>query len=243
MLADHWFDAHLRRLVTRASRRDALRLAVAMTVAAVSGEADTAARGKKKRKPKPTPGKAPARCGQGECSAHFNSLEDIDACELKCGRCRIREKFCVVAADAAHPDTHATCCFEQQDCCDGACVELDSDSENCGHCGRVCGPGDLCIGGDCVPSTPCPSGKDYCPYRGCLDLKTDLGNCGACGNFCIATVGGRRTCVNGQCACADPGWWIDPVCGCTPPGYTCCSSSNWCPETHVCRPGGGCDAK
>lgn len=260
MVREHWFDVLNRNLTGSASRRYALRFAGALAIGLMFGESPAGAKKKKNKKGrrpakgKPAPGSTPrpvttppARCGGEECNARFTSPEDIDACQIKCGQCRNREKFCVIGADTEHPVTHATCCFEHQGCCNGACVDLEQDNENCGSCATVCARDELCINRTCVPAAPrptCPAGLTYCPAHGCIDAQTSWSHCGTCNNPCLPTgIGGRKQCVAGACVCADHGWVVDPICGCMPPDYICCGSW-WCPGTHTCRPGGagGCDA-
>jgi hypothetical protein len=43
----------------------------------------------------------------------------------------------------ANPANNATCCNDK-------CVSLYFDSQNCGGCGRRCGPGQRCQEGRCV---------------------------------------------------------------------------------------------
>lgn len=51
-----------------------------------------------------------------------------------------------------------TCCGTNGDpgidqtCCNGACVSLFFDPQNCGGCGRACAAGQRCSGGACVPA-------------------------------------------------------------------------------------------
>lgn len=51
-------------------------------------------------------------------------------------------------------------------CCKKKCVNVTSDNQNCGWCGRRCGYGQTCCGGQCV------------------NVLYDLRNCGACKNKC-----------------------------------------------------------
>src|SRR5579883_1698889 len=71
-----------------------------------------------------------------------------------------------------------------------ACVDLNSDPNNCGSCFNVCSGG-VCQNGKCT----CPAGQSPCSnamYMGlcmlpavtCYDLSLDTHNCGACGNSC-----------------------------------------------------------
>lgn len=53
----------------------------------------------------------------------------------------------------------AVACSEAGPCpmplevCDGACIDLNSDPRHCGGCGRACGAGWICAGGECGDST------------------------------------------------------------------------------------------
>lgn len=252
MRDDHWFDRFNRALTSPAPRRQVLRAIGPLMTGASLSAAPSFARKPARKKTKRQPG---ARCGQQECAQHFTSADDVDSCVIKCGRCRLGERSCIVAADAEHADTHATCCFEHQACCDGACVDVADDINNCGRCGKVCGAGELCIGGDCAPShlcngddcvpstLPCDAGETRCPPQGCVDTRTHVGHCGTCGNAC--TVGGLRYCVNGRCSCNPASDNVPCGINCIPRGFTCCPGNGGygCSNPNaVCRDDGGCGA-
>lgn len=58
-----------------------------------------------------------------------------------------------------HPEFYncgLTCCPFKNACCDGLCVDLSSDPNNCGSCGNVCAPQSCCWNGICVPQAPAP---------------------------------------------------------------------------------------
>jgi hypothetical protein len=83
--------------------------------------------------------------------------------------------------------------------CSDACVDFDTDPNNCGECGNGCETdAPLCSAGDCVAS--CAKGEAECDGS-CTDLATDPLNCGACSNVC----GAGQLCSNGGCAssCAE----------------------------------------
>jgi hypothetical protein len=81
--------------------------------------------------------------------------------------------------------------------CAGVCVDLNSDTINCGACGAVCGGGDApyaCSAGECV-LVDCAGGMEYCgAVELCRDLSSDPGHCGACGNACPSGI-----CSGGVC--------------------------------------------
>ena len=66
--------------------------------------------------------------------------------------------------------------------CGGRCVDPQTDSNNCGACGKTCATRQTCCNGSCINPT------------------TDPNNCGGCGKACPA----GQTCCNGSCL-APPG--------------------------------------
>ncbi|HUB09402.1 MAG TPA: choice-of-anchor D domain-containing protein [Myxococcales bacterium] len=79
-----------------------------------------------------------------------------------------------------------TCCDAQYyQSCNGACVDLQTDPENCGSCGTAC-PTGQCSGGECLSS--CGGAQ--------VDLDSDPDNCGACGTACGSCTQG---CLSGAC--------------------------------------------
>lgn len=107
------------------------------------------------------------------------------------------------------PKTGAVCATGQRDC-GGACVDVSSDSSNCGVCGKACGERQVCANGACQ----CEPGAIPCGTT-CINPKTDPNNCGGCvaehaGAACAAT----DVCENGTCQIT-----------CTTPGLTRCGHS------------------
>ncbi|XP_043697093.1 stigma-specific STIG1-like protein 3 [Telopea speciosissima] len=72
-------------------------------------------------------------------------------------------------------------CYEdgnqESTCCNNKCVDLKSDSNNCGACKKKCNYTHTCCNGECV------------------DLSFDKGHCGRCFNKCM--TGGY--CIYGMC--------------------------------------------
>jgi hypothetical protein len=110
-----------------------------------------------------------------------------------------------------------------------ACIDEDTDPNNCGGCGTACqgptngpngtNPGATCQGGSCVclPGVSasngvcCPSGETGCEGI-CVDEQTDFSNCGGCGRTCPVSA-----CVAGLCVlppCPTP--LFEPSAGAVP---------------------------
>jgi putative Ig domain-containing protein/IPT/TIG domain-containing protein len=89
-----------------------------------------------------------------------------------------------------------------------ACYNLQTDTNNCGSCGTVCGLTanvltTACTAGVCT-ATACSAGFADCNHvysDGCeTNLLTSNNNCGACGNVCPQTSNATESCVSGSCA-------------------------------------------
>lgn len=83
-------------------------------------------------------------------------------------------------------------CLEGKAPCDGRCVDLTQDAQNCGACGVHCAAGDPCQGGVCG----CDAGLKGCGGT-CYDTQSSAFHCGTCGNRCDAGT----VCRAGACAC------------------------------------------
>ena len=91
--------------------------------------------------------------------------------------------------------------------CNNKCIDIKSDSNNCGGCDRVCSSTAVahatkvqCSDGKCQ-ATNCSSGYSLCNGT-CTEKLNDNYNCGECGTVCE----GATVCINGSC--------IDkPTCG------------------------------
>lgn len=78
--------------------------------------------------------------------------------------------------------------------CEGACVDINSDINNCGQCGVQCGGGEVCEFGQCG----CEGGAEFVNCSGvCIDTDNDSANCGGCGTQCpVGLVCGAGECVD-----------------------------------------------
>ncbi len=130
-----------------------------------------------------------------------------------------------------------SCQFGRVDC-SGQCVDLSTDVENCGTCGRSCDPGEICDGsGVCTLS--CPPGQGDCGGK-CVDLATDVNDCGTCGRAC----GLNEICDDGVCQLSCPSATED--CGgvCLDTGTdrnSCGSCGITCLSNELCTDG-NCEA-
>lgn len=59
------------------------------------------------------------------------------------GVCCPADSLCGSGADA-------TCCPTGRACCNGECIDITSDRNNCGGCGHVCAPNAVCRSGQCA---------------------------------------------------------------------------------------------
>src|SRR5439155_20045974 len=101
-------------------------------------------------------------------------------------------------------------------CGNGFCVDLKSDTYNCGACGNIC-----------------PTGRNALCCNGVCKGYSDPNNCGTCGQVCPAGVpccinkccgGGSSCCPNGTCC---PGGCC-PAGNCCPPPLYSCAGANSC---------------
>jgi hypothetical protein len=131
-----------------------------------------------------------------------------------------------------------TRCRDDQDCCDGKCIDPLSDPSDCGACNAKCIVNEQCQGGQCSCSggSPCTGSRACCPM-GCFDLTKDRNNCGSCGNKCnpgetcvssACSCGGGAACMSGQFCCSGACQATSCKCGgvvCPDPTDLCCAST------------------
>ena len=87
-----------------------------------------------------------------------------------------------------------TVCPPDKTACGLACVDLQSDPDNCGQCASACAPVEVCSLGAC--SDACEAGLTDCGGA-CVDTQSNAEHCSACDHTCPS--GGD--CADGQCTC------------------------------------------
>lgn len=92
---------------------------------------------------------------------------------------------------ACGSDGECGCADPLLDPCGAACVSLQSDTANCGACGRTCATGGSCGAGLCT----CPGAVGRDCGGVCTDVARDPSNCGACGAGCAPT----QACLASTC--------------------------------------------
>lgn len=143
------------------------------------------------------------------------------ACSTACSSSSGSLDFC---AGYAYSDYRSTCvtlnvpprsvqCPAGYTSCNGRCVYMASDYNNCGACGFQCGDGQQCGGGACCPKT--------------FDLQSDPNNCGACGNVCLTS---GESCSSGLCVTVGN----DTICP------RAAALKTLCPDGAACNPNGKC---
>jgi hypothetical protein len=128
-------------------------------------------------------------------------------------------------------------CDVPSTCCGGtSCVDLSSDQQNCGSCGKACTGSLTCVGGACQCRGIVCTGADSCCDSGCKNLMDDPANCGTCGKSCSA----GELCVGGQCQCGTMPCMSNQAC-CNSQCTTTDSDAQNCGACgNICNPGEQC---
>ncbi len=140
--------------------------------------------------------------GQAVCAGQCVTVATDNA---NCGSCG---KACTAGAVCSN-SACATSCAASLTTCGGGdaggdagaayCANTKTDNDNCGTCGKSCGPGESCKASVCTITcatgqTACAAGDAAPSY--CATLPTDNENCGTCGMKCAA----GQVCSNNVCA-------------------------------------------
>ncbi len=187
-----------------------------------------------------TPGCNNYNCVVYECVPGFADCDLIDAsgCEVdilndpdNCNGCGIVCEYPNAPAICVDGSCEqGDCSGEFQDCnldpIDGCEVNTNTDEDNCGSCGFVCGdPAEQCVLGECRCGSVgenCSSAQACCGIE-CVETQTDSGHCGGCDVECQD----GEECITGSCSCGGPG---GPDCD---PADICCGSDCYDPLDSV----------
>lgn len=140
-------------------------------------------------------------------------------------------------------------CTDGSMTCNGQCVAVDHDPQNCGACGADCGEGSCSGGvchcgeaGACGSGAACMAGVCHCTAGftqcgdACVALGSDALNCGACGISC----GAAGACTAGQCACNQGALYCGGRIGCadvTTDVQNCGACGHACAPSATCVAG------
>lgn len=114
--------------------------------------------------------------------------------------------------------------------CNGVCIDVQNDTQNCGSCGTVCSSDKVCSHGACA--AVCGGGTAHCGNN-CVDLKSDPLNCGGCGTKCPS----GEVCNKTACALTCQSPLTDCNGGCvdtTSDDFNCGACGNACPGGKSC---------
>ena len=160
-------------------------------------------------------------CDEGYCANLRSDVKNCGSCGHECDLgTRCVKGFCMCGSIKCLNGlcSNGKCtCPTGTTLCSGACINLQTDSANCGSCGHTCLSGQECIAGGCK----CP---DISCKGTCVDSQNDPNNCGGCGIACAKGL----VCSSSKCVC--PGTFQIPCNGkCCPEGQACNGDSCSCP--------------
>ena len=185
-------------------------------------------------------------CGDG-CLAGWDCLDDICRCSATLEICDGADNDCDGEVDEGEDESLG--CSAPEVCvdggcgclsgieCEGACVDVTSDSLNCGECGFVCSEDTVCSDSECV----CPDDFTLCGEI-CVDTTSDAEFCGNCDTACRE----GRVCADSSCVCpGEFGVACDDVCvdvstdpsNCGGCGEVCAADEECSDSTCVCATG------
>lgn len=116
-------------------------------------------------------------------------FKPIMACAAECFKSSSRDQISLCTS--AELPTGPACCPGGLTPCNDSCVDMRSDTKNCGKCGVACGGAQVCQGSACA----CVNPQLTACGGSCIDTSADSKNCGRCG---VACADGVR-CYYGSC--------------------------------------------
>ncbi len=206
-------------------------------------------------------------CNQGNWGPCEESQlsDDIDTCDKDCGPCPKQADGCVEGLCVCGT---GTACNPEMICCDGLCIDQNTDRQNCGDCGIDCKDvigkdhiDGICNNGQCVECSidgDCPNkecNRASCSEGVCVYTPMNEGNpCGVgiqcteysdCdySDFCDQMGERSRTCTpykcsSGQCNAGTPYHDTD---SCTRDTTNTVCESESCGSCESCDWSGTCD--
>jgi Stigma-specific protein, Stig1 len=142
------------------------------------------------------PTATPDTCGI-RCVNLQNDPANCGTCGHGCGLGQCTGASCVCDVSPVLPNTITFC--PPGATATGTCVDTATNGANCGACGNVCVPNNVCSSSTCQclsPNTACPGAVAGSTI--CTNTSTDPTNCGLCGNVCSAD----QICSGGACSLA-----------------------------------------
>lgn len=193
-------------------------------------------------------GHAPVVCGGDDCDDGNPSRapgqdEVCDGIDNDCDGAVDRDASCSNLLESCH---EGACECPEANQCGTACVDMETDANNCGSCHHACAEGFSCDSGECT----CPAPAKVCGEI-CVEVKSDAQNCGGCGIVCAN--GGR--CDDGTCTCpGEQGLACGGTCrdvandsnncgkcaAACPAGASCAKGACECPGAHGAACGESC---
>ena len=151
-------------------------------------------------------------CIKVDCGNPCLVCKDDNCVPTTCGDCESCDPItgqCVTTCGSCQQCVNGVCvdCQFGTICCDGECVDYESDWRHCGGCGNTCKPPNVCANGQCGPRVGfnCPGGLHclQCGLTGtgynctvkCVSLAERDANCTFCGYKCPE----GETCCNDGC--------------------------------------------
>jgi hypothetical protein len=131
--------------------------------------------------------------GRCSCSRKFpNCKQPTNPC--KEATCNFSTKHCVVGPGSDDID-----CGGGKTCCDGRCVNTQTNEAYCGSCDNGCTGNDACQRGTCFPRSICPANADICVAPNIECHKPDTTPC-----ECVTSTEGNTFCAVQEAFCVTP---------------------------------------
>jgi hypothetical protein len=148
-------------------------------------------------------------CAGGGCTNTLTDPNNCGTCGTVCSsNLSCVQGHCEATSCTGQPNASPCGAGATNECCSSACVDTQTDTNNCGSCGVHCVGAETCQGGLCgfntcapaIQGDPCHlAGISYyagdCCGASCVDTTSDPANCGGCNLTCT----GGTTCSSSTC--------------------------------------------